>query len=111
VNFHSDLDPVTKQPIDIPINASQFRILEPGTSLSKLGAKERAAEIYKQIDRASDKDYQQEDPKDPEALKKEIVDLSEKYQVLTDEVAIVGVVKQENKVVQEAKQVPIHVPT
>jgi len=51
VNFHSDHDPVTKGPIDIPITPDQFRILEPGTSLSKVAVKKRATELYDQIDR------------------------------------------------------------
>jgi hypothetical protein len=111
VNFHSDLDPVTKAPIDISFHASDFRMLEPGTSISKLAVKTRAAEIYTQIDRFYDRNYQQEDPKDPNALKDQIAKLSVKYQVVTAEVAVVAVVKQEKKVVQEAKPVPIHIPT
>ena len=79
VNFHSDHDPVTKGPIDIPITPDQFRILEPGTSLSKVAVKKRAKELCDQIDRTTDRNYQNKEFKDPEAIKSQIFNLSVKY--------------------------------
>jgi hypothetical protein len=47
--FHSDMDPVSKGPIDVTIESGDFKILEPGTSLFKLAAKKRAKELYDKI--------------------------------------------------------------
>jgi len=47
--FHSDLDPISKGPIDVTIESGDFKILEPGTSLFKLAARKRAKELYDKI--------------------------------------------------------------
>lgn len=44
------------------------------------------------------------------AVKEEILNLSVKYQVLTEETAFIGVIKQDNKVIGELKKVFIPTP-
>jgi len=44
------------------------------------------------------------------AVKEEILNLSVKYQVLTEETAFIGVIKQDNKVIGELKKVVIPTP-
>jgi hypothetical protein len=43
-------------------------------------------------------------------VKEEILNLSVKYQVLTEETAFIGVIKQDNKVIGELKKVVIPTP-
>ena len=44
------------------------------------------------------------------AVREEILNLSVKYQVLTEETAFIGVIKQDNKVIGELKKVVIPTP-
>lgn len=72
-------------------------MIEQGNSLSKLAAKMRTTELYEKIERNKSRHHR--DRIDSDLAKEEILDLSEKYQVLTEETAFIGVVKQNNKIV------------
>ena len=73
--FSSEQDPVTKQPIDLEFDVNSFKKVEEG-SLSKA--------IFKNAALSS----MQEGVSGAERIK-----MSVKYQVLTDETAMIGVVK------------------
>ena len=72
LSFTSELDPITKNPINLNFTSSHFDKVE-STGLFQLAAK---AKITKNIDKVA---------------------LSKKYQVLCDQTAFVGVIKQKDK--------------
>jgi len=73
-------------------------MIEQGNSLSKLAAKRRTTELYEKIERNKSLNHRDRIG-GSDLAKEEILDLSEKYQVLTEETAFIGVVKQNNKIV------------
>lgn len=83
MKFHSDEDPLTKKPIDIECSASDFKKVDgeqASEALFKMAAYE---EILKGHDQIA---------------------LSVKYQVLCDETAMIGVIKQKDKATGDLKE-------
>lgn len=66
-------------------------------TLSKFAVKSRVTELNRKIWLSEDTHYRLDI--NVNTVKRNIVDLAEKYQVLTPETALVGVVKQNNKVI------------
>jgi hypothetical protein len=49
LTFQCKEDPVTKSPISLEFESSDFKMLEPGDSLFKLAVKKRTKELYESL--------------------------------------------------------------
>ena len=79
--FSSQLDPVTKEPIDLKFDKNDFRKVED---------KSFAQALFKSAANSMIKAFKDK----PEGVRKA---LSIKYQVLSDETAMIGIIKQKDK--------------
>jgi hypothetical protein len=56
VAFKSDFDPITQAPIQLDFEASDFRLMEPGETIFKLGAKAKCKELTDSLADAAESD-------------------------------------------------------